>query len=438
VAGNSRIVSADTAVKAVESGMSVRIPTGHNPHLLGDALAARIDELRDVKVVHCAGAQDYPWLGPGFEGAFAVTHEHWAGPNSWAAMKERRHDYLPLPFSLRFKAARDGRPAAESRIMDVVCVQTSPPTSAGTVNLGPFPWDAPEYMRRAKIVLAEIVPNLVEVVGDSDVPADLITYFVESEPVPYVTMPNPISPDPRAEARARHVAGLISDGDCLQIGAGSATFSMIPALVRLLGDRNDLGWHSEAGPPGLLELLRLGVINSARVPAHPGVSVAGGWSVLEADRSFIERNEHVQGHEIWKVVDPRVVAAIPNYRAINTAILVDLTGQAAAESVGTAMHSGTGGLLELTIGALWSPGGRSILVLSATDQTAGRSRIVATLPEGTQVTVPRTLVDTVVTEYGVATLLGRTARERAAALIDIAAPEHREELTWASRQLFYP
>jgi acyl-CoA hydrolase len=433
-----RIVSPEIAAKAVEPGMTVRFPTGHNPGILGDALAARVGELEDIEMVLCASVMDYAWLGSGFESTFSVTHEHWAGMHVRDAMRSRRHDYVPMPFSLRFKAMRDQRPVAEWRKMNVVCVQTTPPNRDGMVNLGPYPWDAPEFMRNADIVLAEMVPNLVELAGDSYVPAELVTYFVEAEPVPLYSGSPPTKASDATMAIARNVASLIKDGDCLQIGVGTATYAIIPHLTALLRDRNELGWHSEATLPGALALMKEGVIDSKRIPSHPGVSVAAGWHLLEDDRAFAERNNRVQGREIWKVVDPRTIAEIPNFKAINTATMMDLTGQVGAESVGTEMHSGTGGLLELTMGALWSPGGRSILVLPAIESKRHGSRIVPIMPEGTQVTVPRTLADTVVTEYGIATLFGKSARERADALIEVAAPEFRDELRHASRRLFYP
>jgi 4-hydroxybutyrate CoA-transferase len=152
----------------------------------------------------------------------------------------------------------------------------------------------------------------------------------------------------------------------------------------------------------------------------------------------MERNPAIQGREIGKVTDPRLLAQIKNFRAINSVMMIDLTGQAAAESIGTEMRSGVGGLLEFMIGALWSDGGQSVLVSPTADSTGTRSRIVPIFPEGTQVSVPRTLIDTVVTEYGVARLFGRTARERAHELISVAAPQFRDELTQAAERLFYP
>lgn len=431
-----RLVDAETAVASVRSGSRVRFPLGHNPQLLGDQLAARVGELRDVVVGHTGVGAAFPWLGPGFDDAFSVVHEHWASPLAWTMTNEKRADYLPMPFSLRFKAEADGRPLDEQGRYDVVCLQVSPPDERGRVNLGPFVWDAPSYAERADVVLAEVVPNMPRLAGEGTLDVATVTHFVQGDARPTQGFDVPI--DERSRTLAGHVSELISDGDCLQIGAGTATFAMAGALVDALADRVDLGWHSEATPPGILPLIDSGVITSRHVAAHPRVSVSAGWAVAGDRMGWLDGNPGVAGWEIMRVVDPRTVAAIDQFVAVNTAIMMDLTGQATAETVGTTFYGGTGGLLELTIGALWSRRGRSILVLPSTNRDGTRSRIVPFLPEGSQGTVPRTLVDTIVTEHGVARLWGKTVRERAGELIAVAHPDFRAELSAAARRLLWP
>ncbi len=418
-----RLVDPETAVATIRSGSRVRFPLGHNSQALGDQLAARLGELENVTIGHTGVGAAFPWLGPGFEDSFDVVHEHWASPLAWAATNERRADYLPMPFSLRFKAERDGRPRDEQRPYEIVCIQCSPPDERGRVNLGPFVWDAPSFVERADVVLAEVVPYMPHLPGEGSVPLSAITHIIEGEARP--TQGFDVAPDDLTRAFAHYVAELVPDGACLQIGAGTATFTMAAALVDELADRVDLGWHSEATPPGILPLIDGGVMTSRRVESHPRVAVSAGWAVAGERMAWLDHNPAVAGWEIMRVVDPRVVAAIDDYCAINTAIMVDLTGQATAETVGTTFYGGTGGLLELTIGALWSRGGRSILVLPSTDRGGLRSRIVPVLPEGSQGTVPRTLVDTIVTEFGIARLWGKTVRQRAAELIAVAHPDHR-------------
>lgn len=430
-------MSPDAAVATVEPGMRVRFPCGHNSILLGDHLAARAGELSGIEVVHTGSNGAFLWLGTGFEADYSVVHEHWASPSAWPMMKERRADYLAMPMSLRFKAERDGRPLDEQRHCDVACIQVSPPDANGMVNLGRYVWDAPDYIRSAGMVLAEIVPNMPIMRGDGNIPVDAITYFVEGAPMP-AGLTIPAVRDERNDAIARLVATLINDGDTLQIGAGTATFAIIGALTEELRHHNDLGWHSELMPPRVSQLIRDGVLTSKRVALHPGVAVSGGFASLAEEADVLDDNPAIQAWEIKKVVDPRVVSSIPNFKAINTAIMIDLTGQMAAETIGTEMHGGTGGLLELVIGSLWSDGGRPITALPSTDRSGTRSRVVPTLPAGTQGTVPRTLVDTVVTEHGIAHLWGKTVRERADALTAVAAPQFRDELEAATRRLYYP
>jgi 4-hydroxybutyrate CoA-transferase len=432
----ARTVSVEEAAKAVKSGMRVRFPVGHNIMGIADQIAARYGELTDVEVAHTSAPGNFAWCEPGLESSFSVVQEHWAAQPVWPAMQERRMDYLPMPFSLRFKADWDERPVDERRPAEVVCVQVAPPDADGMVNVGRHIWDAPEYMRRADVVIAEVCPDMPRLAGDGNVPADLVTHFIDEPGIP-VNYATPLPAEDEHREMAKLVAGLIDDGDTMQMGVGAAIFMAGP-IQELLAERNDLGWHSEATPYGIPSLIQRGNITSKYTDAHPGVCVAANWPVDDADRDWMEQNPKIMGREIWKVTDPTVVASIRNFKAINSVIMIDLTGQAAAESIGTRMHSGTGGLLEFMIGSLWSKGGRSILVSQSRDASGKRSRIVPILPEGTQVTVPRTLVDTVVTEYGVARLFGKTARERAEELIRIAAPEFREELTAASRALFYP
>lgn len=433
---DQRVVDADTAVAAVTSGSRVRFPLGHNPQLVGDHLAARVGDLRDVVIGHTGVGAAFGWLGPGFEDAFDVVHEHWASPLAWKMMNERRADYLPMPFSLRFKAEADGRPDDEQRRYDVVCVQVSPPDDRGLVNLGPFVWDAPSYVERADVVIAEVVPNMPRLAGEGSLPVAAVTHFVEGDARP--TQGFDVPADDVTRTLAGHVASLVGDGACLQIGAGTATFTLAGALVDLLADRVDLGWHSEATPPGILPLIDGGVITSRHVDPHPRVAVSAGWAVAGDRMAWLDANPAVAGWEIMRVVDPRTVASIDGFTAVNTAIMVDLSGQASAETVGTTMYGGTGGLLELTIGALWSRRGRSILVLPSTDRDGTRSRIVPTLPAGSQGTVPRTLVDTIVTEHGVAHLWGKTVRERTGELIAVAHPDFRTELAAAAARLYWP
>ncbi len=244
-------------------------------------------------------------------------------------------------------------------------------------------------------------------------------------------------PGEREKKIAEYVSSLLRDGDCFEIGVGGTA----EWLLRLgtFDSKNDLGVHSENLPPGVVDLVRNGVITGKKknIQKCKVVSTACGGSSKE-DMDFIDMNPLFELYGSDYVLDPRTISANDNVLAINSALAVDLTGQIAAESIGPRMVSSTGGQLAFAIGANLSKGGRNVTVLVSTAQGGARSRIVPALEPGTIVTVPRTLADCVVTEYGVAHLKGKTQRERAEELIAIAHPDFRAELRKEAQKLFYP
>ena len=430
----SRLVSADHALQSVRSNDRVVIPIGCNPQLLGDTLAARMDELEDVEVAHTATGWPYVWLQPGMEGPLKVVHEHWASPLVWEAMKGRHHDFLPVPFSLRFKGEEVGRTVEEERSPDVVLVQVTPPDEYGMVNLGPHLWNQREYIARARCTLAEVSNRIPWCHGDTVLPVDAFSYFVEYDSPSLAA--RHIRPGPAVQTIAGYVGELVRDGDTLQVGGGSTSFGIV--YCEPFGDKEDLGWHAEITPSPVVRLVRDGVVTGRRKSLDQGKAVSCGIVGDEDDWAYLQNNPAFELRGCSYVLDPRNIAANDNVVAINAALMVDLTGQIASESIGPTMLSGTGGLLEVVIGALWSRGGRSITVLPATSDEGNSSRIVPLLPEGTVVSVPRLLADIIVTEHGVARLLGKTMRERAEELTAIAHPDFRADLKTAARRLLYP
>jgi hypothetical protein len=225
-----------------------------------------------------------------------------------------------------------------------------------------------------------------------------------------------------ATGGAGYLSELVRDGDTIQVGAGAITNAVVHAGT--FDGKRDLGWHSEATIGGIIDLMREGVINGARKSVDPGIAVATGYAGGPEHMEYVRLNPF------------RVIASQDNMVAINVAMLVDLTGQIAADSLGHEMIGGTGGQLEFAVGALNAKNGRSITVLKSTALGREASSIVDTLPAGTVVTVPRLFADTVVTEFGIALLWGRTVRERALELIGIAHPRFREALQTKAQQLW--
>jgi acyl-CoA hydrolase len=202
--------------------------------------------------------------------------------------------------------------------------------------------------------------------------------------------------------------------------------------------KKDLGIHSAIITPGLLGLIRRGIVNGNRKSVNPGKSVSGGFRriVKPEDISFINGNPHFLVRDMAYINDIRVIASHDNLIAINGVLAVDLTGQIAADSLGTRMFGGAGGQVEFVIGSILSNGGHSITVLRSTTRDGKISRITPTLENGTVVSISRTFADYVITEYGIASLWGKSQRERAAALISIAHPDFRDELQKQAKELF--
>ena len=433
-----RLASPEDALKTIRSGDRVVIPIGCNPQALGDTLAAKMDELENVEVAHTATGWPYLWLQPGLEGPFKVIHEHWASPLAGEAMRARHHDFLPLPFSLRFKGAEYGRMASEERAPDVVMVQVAPPDDYGMVNLGPHLWNQKEYISRARCTLAEVSNRIPRCRGDTNLPVDAFTHFVEYNSPSLAA--RHLRPGPTMQTIAQYAGDLVRDGDTLQIGGGSTSFGV--AYCEPFSNKTDLGWHAEITPSPVVRLIRDGIVTGRRKTVDRGKAVSCGIVGDEEDWALLQDNPAFELRACSYVLDPRTLAANDNMVAINAALMVDLTGQIAAESIGPAMLSGTGGLLEVVIGTLWSKGGRSITVMPSTNlgrnNEEATSRIVSLLPEGTVVSVPRTLADIVVTEHGVARLMGKSIRERADELIAVAHPDFRADLKAAAQRLLYP
>jgi 4-hydroxybutyrate CoA-transferase len=236
---------------------------------------------------------------------------------------------------------------------------------------------------------------------------------------------------------ANNVAEIVRDGDTIQIGIG-----LVAEWCAVLGtfdNKQDLGWHSEATPRGIIKLIREGVFTGKYKTVHrdKAVATACGGGTSE-DMAFVNMNPLFELYPAEHVLDVRVIAAHDNMVSINSAVSVDLTGQVSAESIGPRIISGSGGQTAFAIGSFLSKGGRFVTVLPSTAGGGKHSRIVPRLQEGTIITVPRILADHVVTEYGIAKLKGKSQRQRVMALINIAHPDFRKELEKEARKMYWP
>lgn len=433
----SKLVSAKEAIAVVKAGHRVHFAYGLEPLDLGLALLTRADELRGkgIKLFIPAPGRDFAWYDAGWEDVFSVEVGH-VLPIAQQMIREGRGDYLVGGITW----APD--PALRDDI-DVLLVQVSPPDKNGHCSFGASLWDKKSAVRAAKIVLAEVNDNFIRTYGDNYVHFSEIDYFIEHTPsgrMPGATDMlgrKTTGPGDIEKKIAENVVDLIRDGDTLEIGVGG-TAEWI-SVLKVLDSKNDLGWHSENTPRGIATLVKKGVINGKRKVLHPEKAVAtavGGGTPEEMD--FINMNPVFEVYESKYVLDPKVIATNDNVVAINSALSVDLTGQISAESLGHTMIGGTGGQLAFAIGASLSRGGRSIVALTSTAKSGAISRIVAEHIAGTIVTVPRVLADYVVTEYGIAHLKGKTQRERARELINIAHPDFQNELKKEGEKRYWP
>lgn len=428
-----KLTTAEEAVKHIKSGDRVAFAYGLEPNDLGLALVGRAAEVQGIRLYVPAPGRDFPWYEPGWENTIDVSIG-FVLPLVRQAAEEHRADYMVSGLLWT------QQPGAMEPV-DVLLIYLSTPDERGFCSFGASLWDKKRAVQSARLVLAEVSPDLLRTYGENYVHVSEIDYFVPHTPTGKSLGTTDIlgrktsGPGPVEKTIAGYVASVMKDGDTFEVGVGGVAEWLVQMDV--LDNKHDLGIHSENLPRGMASLVMKGVVTGKRKTLNPGkvISTAcGGGSKEEMD--FIHMNPLFELHPSDYVLDPAVIRAHDNMVAINAALAVDLTGQIAAESVGPTMLSGTGGQLAFATGAALSRGGRNITVLQSSAQSWKVSRIVPQLAPGTVVTVPRTLADIVVTEYGIARLKGKTQRQRAGELIAIAHPDFRAELREEAGRLF--
>ncbi len=424
----SHVTTAEEAVKAIKSGDRIFL-TGNCsvPQVLMEALVARAPELENVEICHAltVGSSDY--VAPEMEGHIRAN-ALFIGPNVRKAVQEGRADFTPVllsEFTLLFK--RGILP------VDVIFVHLSPPDEHGFCSYGIETGLTITPAQAAKTIIAEINPNMPRCLGDSFIHVSRLDYIV---PVDYPLRELPMTEGELSDMHTKigeYIAELIPDGATMQMGIGA-----IPdAVLHFLYDKKDLGVHTELFSDSVINLVEAGVLTNARKTLHPGKIVAGFMLGTKRLYDWLHDNPLIETRRTEYTNDPFVIAQ--NYRqvAINSAIEVDLTGQVCADSIGPKLYSGVGGQLDFIYGASRSEGGVPIIALPATAKGGQISRIVPMLKQGAGVVTTRNHVHYIVTEHGVAYLYGKTIRQRAKALINIAAPQFRDELTRAAKELNY-
>jgi 4-hydroxybutyrate CoA-transferase len=432
----SKLVSPQNAVARVGSGQTVGVGTYTcTPHTLCRALAerGRRGEIENVRIDHAAAL--FCWTSPDLRRAFTL-HDNFATPPNRAAIHEGAVDYLPISV---WQAGVT--PPHYDANPDFYLVPVSPPNAHGFCSFGPGVWFSNLLVGGAKTVVAEVHPEFIRTGGDNFVHVDDIDFFVEAEETANSVLPPGAPPNEEELAQVDTIcnlvaAELINDGDTIQIGIGTVSAS----LAKFLGFRNDLGVQTELVTGGTAELVKRGVVTGKYKSLYPGKVVGSALVALGREElDAIDGNPVFELYDFGTTDDLRRLIQQKNFVAVNNAMVVDLTGQVSAEAWDHKPFTGVGGQTVFMIAGAYSEGGRSVSVVPSSSRPAGGarvSRIVPALPAGTPVTVPRTFVDYVVSEYGIAQLRGKSVRERVGAMVEVAHPDFREQLRKEARALY--
>jgi len=409
-------VSPEEVVAMIKSGDKVFVHSAASaPRVLINALAKRGDELREVEILHLHTDAEAPYAKEGQGGSFRVNNL-FVGSNVRKAVQAGRADYIPIFLSevpLLFR--RNIIP------LDVAMLQVSPPDKNGYCTLGLSVDTSLAAAQSAKLLIAEINPNMPRTHGDSAIHISKFDRVTEVDyPLPTLELPEPTMVERRI---GQHVANLVENGSTLQMGIGT-----IPnAALNAMHNHKELGIHTEMFSDGVIQLVEKGVITNEHKRKHRNHIVTGFIMGSQKLYDFVDDNPLVRVLDIAYVNDTATIRRNPKVVAINSAIEIDLTGQVCADSIGTRIYSGVGGQMDFIRGASLSEGGKPIIAMPSTTRK-GISRITSMLKPGAGVVTTRAHVHYIVTEYGVAEMFGKNLRQRAKQLIDIAHPDHREAL----------
>ncbi|MEE8398821.1 MAG: acetyl-CoA hydrolase/transferase C-terminal domain-containing protein [Desulfobacterales bacterium] len=475
--------SAEEAAQLINPGERLYLPLA-GASVTHHEIAKRMDELKSLDI-HMARpmAQVVDFTAEtNWEDCFRIEHELFIGDENRWATDEKRTLYNPVIFSLQMKPYDEDRP--EKRPIDVIIIKVTPPNDQGFCNFGPNLWHSKSLAERSKLVMAEVDDTIPTCHGEGWIHVSDIDTFIltpskllseediqriismtdedsRDEMAALIPQIDPLTlakfgdslaqfpPDAIALAMglaepedvtkkiASYVKDLVHDGDCFQIGVGEPSASLI--RLGVFDERNDLGIHSELTAAGIGTLVDKGIANGKYKSIHKGKAIATSWSGASSeDIEIITNNPLFELHESHYVVNIKTIAQNDNQLALNNAISVDLLGQINSESAfGPRMINGSGGQPETHMGALMSKGGRAITLMPSTRLEGAISSIVPMFDQGTTVTIPRHWADIIITEYGVARLMGKNHRQRAEALIEIAHPDFRDELKEKAKELFY-
>ncbi len=421
-----KLTDAQTALSRIKRGARIFIASAcGEPQLLVKTLLEMGRNLADVELIHFLdlGLTDY---------TTDIYTEHFRhnalfiGSNARSAIKEGRADYTPIFLSeVPLMMQRGAMP------IDVALITVSKPDLNGYVSLGISVDITKTAAEVARYVVAEVNSNMPRTLGDSFLHVSEISAFVESD-TPLLEFEQK-SPSNIAQSIGKLIADLIDNESTIQTGVGKIPNSVFPYLA----NKKDLGVHTETFTDGLIDLIEGGVVTCRKKSLHPGKVVASFCMGTRRLYDYVHNNPLFEFRPCQYVNDPYVIAQNDRMVSINSALTVDLTGQVCSDSLGFEFYSGIGGQVDFVRGSAMSRRGKSIMVLPSTTEDGKISRIVPYLSSGSGVVVTRGDIHYVVTEYGIAYLHGKSIRERAMMLINIAHPDFREELLESARRQGY-
>lgn len=422
-----KLCTADEAVSHIKSGD--RVVVAHacgEPVILTDAMVANAEkyDFRDIEVVHMVAMGKASYCAP--EMADRFRHNGlFLGGTTRAAVDEGRGDFTPIFFSRIPELVRTTLRA------DVLLFQVSEPDEHGYCSYGISCDYTKPCAEAAKLRVAQINKNMPRVLGDNFIHISELDYIVAKD-TDIIQLSPPQIGDVEKKI-GENIASLVKDGDCLQLGIGA-----IPdAVLLFLKEKKDLGIHSEMISDGVVELINEGVVTNKRKQIDKGQCVVSFLMGTNKLYDYVRDNPTVKLLPVDVVNDPRVICQNDNVVSINSCVEVDLMGQVCSESIGLKQISGIGGQVDFVRGANMSKSGRTIMAMPATAAKGTISKIVPFLAEGATVTTSRCDVNYVVTEYGIAQLQGRTLRDRARQLIEIAAPQFKDKLVQEFERRFH-
>ena len=360
----NRFATVEEAVRAIEDGD--RLVFGHAagcPQVVPAEMIAQKERLHDVGIYHMLTLNDGSYLTPGTEGHFRhITN--FVGGNSRQAVADDQADFLPV-FFYEIPQLFD-----EVYPVDVAVIQVSYPDSEGNCSFGLSCDYTKAAAEKARLVIAEMNENMPYVEGDNKIHISRLDYIIPTNlALPEIPLPKITDVE---KAIGRNCASLIEDGSTLQLGIGA-----IPdAVLLFMGDKKDLGIHTEMFSDGVIDLVESGVVNGSKKTLHPGKLVATFLMGTRRLYDFVDKNACVEMRPVDYVNDPRVIAQNEKMVSINSCIEVDLMGQVASETIGLKQFSGTGGQVDYVRGAAWSAGGKSIMAMPSTAAKGKASRIV--------------------------------------------------------------